>query len=219
MKVLCWHSSRFLGEALSYSFSREHDFDVMDAVTTPDAALQSLAAHALDVLVVGAVPLSTLQQWQIQVPITKASSVKSLYLGVHLSPLVLQQVMTVGFDGILDADASHSDAADFVRSIYNGTDLTNAPGKSSGEIFSGVALDFVSACEDLVDHKVLAALSVGMTDREIAEHAAITFQNTRNRIGRLLHTLNIQNRTQLAIHYLRYRYLTEGDRALFDGSP
>lgn len=219
MKVMCWHSSRLLGEALSYSLAREHDFDVLGPVATPEDALQSLQAHALDVLVVGAVPLSTLQQWQTQVPITKASSVKSLYLGVYPSPLVMQQVKTVGFDGILDADASHSDAADFVRSIHNGTDLRNVPSKSSGEIFRGNVFDFVSACEDFIDHKVLAALSVGMTDREIAEHVAISFQNTRNRIGRLLHTLNIQNRTQLAIHYLRYRYLTEGDRAVFDASP
>lgn len=219
MKVLCWHSSRLLGEALSYSLAREHDFDVLGPVVSSDDALQSLQAHALDVLVVAAVPLSILQQWQTQVPITKASSVKSLYLGAHLSPDVTEQVITVGFDGILDADASHSDTADFVRSIHNGTELTNTSSRSSGKVFSGHVLDFVSACEDLVDHKVLAALSVGMTDREIAEHAAITFQNTRNRIGRLLHTLSIQNRTQLAIHYLRYRYLTEGDRALFDGSP
>lgn len=216
MKVLCWHSSRLLGEALSYSFAREHDFDVLGPVVNPEDALQSLQAHSLDVLVVGAVPLSTLQQWQTQVPIAKVSSVKSLYLGVHPSPQIVQQVMTVGFDGILDADASHSDAADFVRSIHNGTELKNAPSSSLGKIFSGHVLDFVSACEDLVDHEVLTALSIGMTDREIAEHVAITFQNTRNRIGRLLHTLNIQNRTQLAIHYLRYRYLTDGERALFD---
>lgn len=215
MKVLCWHSSRFLGEALSYSFSREHDFDVMDAVTTPDAALQSMQTEALDVLVVGAVPLSTVQGWQSRLSIQDASSFKSLYIGAYSTSQVVQEVMTAGFDAILDGDSSHKDAVDFVRSLYNGTKIST-PLSSSSKILSGHFFDFATACEDINDYKVLEGLSSGRTDREIAEYAGLTFQGTRNRIGRLLHVLEMQNRTQLAIHFLRYRYLIEGERALYE---
>jgi DNA-binding NarL/FixJ family response regulator len=214
MKVLCWHSSRFLGEALSYSFAREHDFDVLDAVTTSDAALYSMQTQALDVLVVGSIPLSTVQQWQTQLSIQDASSIKSLYIGAYPTPQVVQEVMTAGFDAILDGESSHKDAVNFVRSLHNGTEISTS--LSSSKILSGHFFDFATACEDINDYKVLEGLSSGRTDREIAEYAGLTFQTTRNRIGRLLHVLEMQNRTQLAIHFLRYRYLIDGERALFE---
>ena len=216
MKVLCWHSSRLLGEALSYSLAREEDFILMSSVTTPDAALQSMQSDELDILVVGSVPLSTVHDWQSRLPIQRASTIKSLYIGSYPIPEIVQQVVTAGFDAILDSESSHQDAANFVRSLHNGTNMPASSKSGKGEILSGHVFDFASVCEDGTDYKVLEALSLGKTDREISEFVDVSFQSTRNRIGRLLHVLEMQNRTQLAIHYLRYRYLVDGEQALFD---
>ena len=56
---------------------------------------------------------------------------------------------------------------------------------------------------DDTDRKMLELLTLGYTDRKIANEVCLSLQTVRNRISRLLKRLKLANRTQLALHASR----------------
>lgn len=53
------------------------------------------------------------------------------------------------------------------------------------------------------DERILALIAFGMSDKEIAGSLCLSPQTVRNRISRLLHEGSFNNRTALAVHFLR----------------
>lgn len=56
---------------------------------------------------------------------------------------------------------------------------------------------------DETDRKMLELLTLGYTDRKIANEVCLSLQTVRNRISRMLKRMKLANRTQLALHASR----------------
>jgi DNA-binding NarL/FixJ family response regulator len=53
---------------------------------------------------------------------------------------------------------------------------------------------------DATDRRMLQLLTLGWTDRQIADDVCLSLQSVRNRMSRLLNKFGMSNRTQLALH-------------------
>jgi DNA-binding NarL/FixJ family response regulator len=56
---------------------------------------------------------------------------------------------------------------------------------------------------DEVDLRILLQLAYGHSNKEIADAVYLSLQTVRNRISRLMHAMQVENRTQLALTFLQ----------------
>jgi DNA-binding CsgD family transcriptional regulator len=62
---------------------------------------------------------------------------------------------------------------------------------------------------DTVDMSILALLAIGLRDEEISQSLHFSNQTIRNRVSKLLHVLSLRNRTELALAWHQFVYLSE----------
>ena len=62
---------------------------------------------------------------------------------------------------------------------------------------------------DTVDMSILALLAIGARDEEISQSLHFSNQTIRNRVSKLLQVLDARNRTELALAWRRFVYLSE----------
>ena len=56
-----------------------------------------------------------------------------------------------------------------------------------------------SLCHDDIDRRIVAYITMGLSDREIGAKVYLSSQTVRNRVSRMLDRSHVQNRTQLAM--------------------
>lgn len=100
----------------------------------------------------------------------------------------------VGFVGTVDmSEPTHVIVRELQRMIATNRDVV--PTKCSGRV--GVVSTDV--CLDVVDRRILAHITMGMSDRQIADKVFMSPQSVRNRVSRLLERTALHNRTQMAL--------------------
>ena len=111
-----------------------------------------------------------------------------------------------GFDGCLDLRLP---SRDLIRNLRR-TESVDLPASSeTGESVPPWNSQIARVCLDAFDRRILAYLTMGMSDREISGKVHLSPQTVRNRVSRMLDRAHVSNRTQLAMACVKFPKLLE----------
>lgn len=99
-----------------------------------------------------------------------------------------------GFVGCIDFKWPACDLIREIKSIRQGSSFTCEASQSSL-----MANAPESLCHDDIDRRIVAFITMGLSDREIGAKVYLSSQTVRNRVSRMLERSHVQNRTQLAM--------------------
>jgi DNA-binding CsgD family transcriptional regulator len=113
-------------------------------------------------------------------------------------------VHDLGFDGHVNADMS-APAYEHLRTLRALTEAAvtkgSRPPRDCTMLIDYPTLDEVTGADE-TNRKILALLSIGREDREIASAVCLSAQTVRNRMSAMLRTSGMANRTQLAVFFV-----------------
>lgn len=121
-----------------------------------------------------------------------------------------------GFDGCVDLRRPARDIVDTLDAIRRGdyeeeVSVDSDPG--------GTQFFATSLCQDQTDSRILAFVTMGLSDREIGAKVFLSSQTVRNRVSKMLERSHLANRTQLAVACVRFPQLLESYRYAREVTP
>ena len=117
-----------------------------------------------------------------------------------------RSALDFGFDGSVDLRSPARMIADELRVVYDSNiqrRFVHMDTRTSTE----TGLAFV--CLDTFDRRILAFLTMGLSDREISSKVHLSPQTVRNRVSRMLDRAHVSNRTQLAMACVKFPKLLD----------
>ena len=142
--------------------------------------------------------------WECESHLAKPLAVPRFVASVDDPGWSAQFVHDLGFDGLIVIDVG-TPAYQLVRKLHHA--LETAPTRGSrapldrAMLIDHPTLDSVTGADE-INRKILALLSIGRENREIAGAVCLSPQTVRNRVSAMLHTSGMANRTQLAVYYV-----------------
>lgn len=101
---------------------------------------------------------------------------------------------SLGFFGCIDLKLPAHDLVQGIRTLRE-----KSMGVREASAISMTMVDSGSPCQDDIDRRMVAYITLGLSDREIAAKVHLSSQTVRNRVSRMLERAHVENRTQLAM--------------------
>ncbi len=197
------------------SFSLEQDLDVVGEAASGERALEIIAYLKPDVAVVDVnLPGLNGQQLTRQV-VTDRSSTKVILLTAYDDAEQIIHSLRAGAHAYSSKDVQPEKLIEIVRAVAQGyyfvndqklddngiqdwlmekTDSSVRAYSEPGEPFHPLSYR---------EMEVLEAVTLGMSNKEIASHLGISHQTVKNHVTAILRKLGVEDRTQAAVYALR----------------
>lgn len=121
-----------------------------------------------------------------------------------------------GFDGCIDFREPARQIVDALAVVRRGEYHDSVPVESDP---GGTQFFATSLCQDETDSRILAFVTMGLSDREIGAKVFLSSQTVRNRVSKMLERSHLGNRTQLAMACVRFPKLLESYRYTKELTP
>ena len=113
----------------------------------------------------------------------------------------LLEAAQAGADGFVSKEAPNTEIVDAVRRVAAGAAVVGSDSAAAIFRHARTSAQERSRLAGLTDREreVLGQLSLGLTNREIAEHLFVSEKTVRNHVSSLLHKLGLRHRTEAAL--------------------
>ncbi|CAK7018136.1 response regulator transcription factor [Tissierella sp.] len=136
-------------------------------------------------------------------------NIKIIILTAYAEEHIVMETIRAGADGYLLKNIESEELIKTILSVYNGDSVLD-PSVTEG-VFNSIKLDNQKIEESSEfsprETKILQALSLGKTNKEIAESLSISDKTVRNYISNIFKKINVSNRTEAASYWIRKRNL------------
>lgn len=136
-------------------------------------------------------------------------NIKIIILTAYAEEHIVMETIRAGADGYLLKNIESEELIKTILSVYNGDSVLD-PSVTEG-VFNSIKLDNQKIEESSEfsprEMKILQALSLGKTNKEIAESLSISDKTVRNYISNIFKKINVSNRTEAASYWIRKRNL------------
>lgn len=119
----------------------------------------------------------------------------------HQNNEILRLAADLGFDGVVDM---HQDRVAIHQQLRN---LMLMSGEWSILPTTPSPEQMFFASRDSVDREIVERVTLGMTDKQIADDIHLAPQTVRNRLSKMMTDAGLNNRTHLATYWLREQLL------------
>lgn len=120
----------------------------------------------------------------------------------HQNNEVLHLAADLGFDGVVDM---HQDRVAIRQQLHN---LMLMSGEWSILPTTPSPEQMFFASRDTTDRQIVECVTLGLTDKQIADKVNLAPQTVRNRLSKMMMDAGLNNRTHLAVYWLREQSLT-----------
>lgn len=132
-------------------------------------------------------------------------STKIIILTAYAEEHLVMETIKAGADGYLLKNIESEELIKNILSVYDGDSVLD-PSVTEG-VFNSIKLsnqkDETSSDLSPRETKILQALSLGRTNKEIAEELSISDKTVRNYISNIFKKINVSNRTEAASYWIR----------------
>ncbi len=136
-------------------------------------------------------------------------NIKIIILTAYAEEHIVMETIRAGADGYLLKNIESEELIKTILSVYNGDSVLD-PSVTEG-VFNSIKLDDqkieINTEFSPRETKILQALSLGKTNKEIAEALSISDKTVRNYISSIFKKINVSNRTEAASYWIRKRNL------------
>ncbi len=205
MKILVSDDDALIREGLRILLSMENDMEVVGAAKNGQEALELCAELKPDIVLM-----------DIRMPgadgIKGTKMIKERYPFVHVVMLTtfvdeeyIAEAVKNGAEGYILKNQSPESIAESLRAVYSGNVVfeNTVAGKIGGMIKETRNVD--RGDYDLTEKEleILSLIAGGLTNKELAKKLFLSEGTVRNYISVILEKLDLRDRTQLAIFYIR----------------
>jgi len=205
MKILVADDDALIREGLRILLAMEHDMEVVGAAKNGQEALELCAELKPDIVLM-----------DIRMPgadgIKGTKMIKERYPFVHVVMLTtfvdeeyIAEAVKNGAEGYILKNQSPESIAESLRAVYSGNVVfeNTVAGKIGGMIKETRNVD--RGDYDLTEKEleILSLIAGGLTNKELAKKLFLSEGTVRNYISVILEKLDLRDRTQLAIFYIR----------------
>lgn len=135
------------------------------------------------------------------------SAVRVIGLSTFADPKVVSEMIAAGARGYLLKDISADELAAAVRAVYNGQTIVSEGVTTSDEPDRGqILLDMGKQ-----QRRVLALLTKGLTNPEIAEYLGVSMPTARYHVTAIFQKLDVSNRAEAVAVAVRKGLVSEDD--------
>lgn len=170
--------------------------------STVDEVERHLSSGTIDGIIVPRVSIPS--WWDIEEHIGHLVTVPRIIAVARDPQWPAERITDLGFDGLLiiDFENSSNQLVDDIRRL-----VTTATTRGARPPVDRMILDSHPELHQIIDgdpinQKILALMSIGRADREIARAVFLSPQTVRNRVSGMLTRANMRNRTELTLLYL-----------------
>lgn len=136
-------------------------------------------------------------------------NIKIIILTAYAEQHIVMETIRAGADGYLLKNIESEELIKTILSVHNGESVLD-PSVTEG-VFNSIKLDNqkIEESSELSprETKILQALSLGKTNKEIAESLSISDKTVRNYISNIFKKINVSNRTEAASYWIRKKNL------------
>ncbi len=186
-------------DALATVLASSEHLDVVGSVSSFEEAIALLQRESVDVAVLD-IRLGGKSGLELARHIVEAHpSCRVLFLTAFASDEVIFEASRIGAADLMDKGADPESIIERVREVAAGQTFlgdSRLVGVAKRLSERGV-LGLLSLSS--MDRRIMTLIAEGMTDKQIADHVYLSPQTVRNRISRILSSLDKENRTQLAL--------------------
>lgn len=219
MKLIIVDDQRILAEGLKLLLSSEGDIEVVAIGENGLEAVELARSHKPDVMLID-IQMPLMNGVEAIKAITREiPQVKLVILTTFMDDDYIYEGLASGAVGYLLKDASPSEIAKALRVVYAGGALIE-PQVAAKMLSRFSKLSHESVTERLNEEgslqeqalmktlttrelEIVRLIAEGLSNQEIGEVLFITEGTVKNNLTKILQKLDLRDRTQLAIHYLK----------------
>ncbi len=136
-------------------------------------------------------------------------NIKIIILTAYAEQHIVMETIRAGADGYLLKNIESEELIKTILSVHNGESVLDP--SVTERVFNSIKLDNQKIEESSEfsprETKILQALSLGKTNKEIAESLSISDKTVRNYISNIFKKINVSNRTEAASYWIRKKNL------------
>lgn len=201
IRVLIADDDPLILEGLEIVLNRDEDIEVVKAVSNGAEAVDFCKQHKVDVAMLD-IRMPRLNGVEAAKEITSNSETKVIMLTTFDEDNLIHQAIQNGAKGYLLKGKSTDEIKNTIKMVHLGNTVFQE------SIFSrfntpqhSTSLD-LSLCSER-EIEIIKLISDGLSNREISDHLCLSQGTVKNYISAILSKLNLKQRTQIAITYLK----------------
>ncbi len=207
MRVAVVVSDEVFGRPLAALLRQGGVEEVVAIVTTAEELSDIVNGGGVDVVFAGSRAAHVFAAAREHITVEARTGVRFALATTHQNNEILRMAADLGFDGVVDM---HQDRVAIHQQLRN---LMLMSGEWSILPTTPSAEQMFFASRDVTDRQIVERVTLGMTDKQIADDINLAPQTVRNRLSRMMTDAGLNNRTHLATYWLREQSLTIGRAA------
>jgi len=206
MKIIIVDDEQLIKEGLKIILNLQEDIEVIadfgngqEAVdyclkNTPDVVLMDIRMPIMD----GVLAAKSIKENQ--------PNIKILMLTTFNDDTYIKQAMMYGADGYMLKNQGADKIVDAIRSVYQGHIVFDHQVRASLFLEKDLIPKHQYCDFDITEREadILSLIGRGLSNKEIAESLFLSLGTVRNYVTNLLDKLDLRDRTQLAIFYVKH---------------
>ena len=204
MNVAVYTQNPTMAASLGAVFAQGAGVTVVESTSSPDIIHKVLLEGQIDVVVTGLVSVADFSEVCARLPEERSNAFKKVLTVVVMNKEVIRAAADGGFDAIIDIHNSPEAIAQQMKNIVRNVDIKGGGPDIDPDERLDVFPDFF-VNRDQHDQMIVELVARGMTDKQVADSVGLAPQTVRNRLSRMLTDSGSQNRTHLAVRFLRER--------------
>lgn len=204
MNVAIYTQTPSMAASLGALLGQDTGLTVVEATSSPDNFYKTLNEGNIELAVTGIVTLDEFAEICQQLSPDTWSTTKRVLAVMTMNKEAIKSAAAYDFDGIVDVHNPPEAIARQLKNIVrNGAIAGHGPNSGLNDRLDAFPDFFIN--RDKHDQMIAELVARGMTDKQVSEAVGLAPQTVRNRLSRMLTDSGSQNRTHLAVRFLRER--------------
>ena len=201
IRILIADDDPLIREGLEIILGKDEDFKVVGSVGDGKQAVDICKSSKVDVALID-IRMPVLNGVEAVKEITKCSKVKTIILTTFDEEELIHQAVENGARGYLLKGKTAREIKDTVKLVYNGSSVFQDSVFDKIQSGAGSPQIDLSLFTDR-EIEVIKLIAEGYSNKEIGGRLFLSEGTIKNYISSILSKLNLKQRTQIAIYYLK----------------
>ena len=201
MRVAVVVSDEVFGRPLAAMLRQGGVEEVVAIVTTAEELVEIVNNSLVDIVFGGQRAADVFPAARDHITVEARAGVRFALATTHQNNAILRMAADLGFDGVVDM---HQDRVAIHQQLRN---LMLMSGEWSILPTTPSPEQMFFASRDVTDRQIVERVTLGMTDKQIADDINLAPQTVRNRLSKMMTDAGLNNRTHLATYWLREQSL------------
>ncbi len=202
VRVIIADDDPLIREGLEIVLNRDEEITVVKAVSNGQEAIEQCIGGTIDVAILD-IRMPIINGVEAAKEITNKTETKVIMLTTFDEDELISQAIENGAKGYLLKGKSTDEIKNSVKMVHLGNTVFQESVFSKIQTHKKGTFHFdLSSCNER-EIEIIKLISDGLNNREIAQELYLSEGTIKNYISSILSKVNLKQRTQIAIHYLK----------------